>query len=146
MPTRKNSIMRFLNTLRNKLTRRIKKPRRSRKRRKPRISRLRKFLNRNRNRLRTRKNVGRMPKFTKNIQPSNQQIKKPTPKKSSLRKCSNVPKSSAKKVSVDAITDGLRDITVSQRQAPRGVAQLKRSPTSSDLLDIDKLRKLINEM
>ena len=138
--------MRFLNTLRNKLTRRRKKSRTSRRRRKPRMSRLRRFLNRNRNRLRTRKNVAKgknqqPKKFKSNCKPSGTVIK-PTP----LRKCSNVPKSSAKKVSVDAIADGLRDITVSQRQAPCGVAQLKRSLTSSNLLNIDKLRKIIKEM
>ena len=67
MPTRRKRVMRFLNTLRNKLTRRKKKLRRSRRRNKPRMSRLRSFLNRNRNRLRTRKNVAKG---------KNQQLKK----------------------------------------------------------------------
>ena len=131
MPTRRNRVMRFLNTLRNKLTRRKKKPRRSR-RRKPRMSRLRRFLNRNRNRLRTRKNVAKgknqQPKKFKSNYKHPRTVLKPTP----LRKCSNVVKPS-----VDVITDGLRGMEVSQ---------LKRSRTSRNLLDIDKLRKMINEM
>ena len=80
MPTRRNRVMRFLNTLRNKLTRRKKKPRRSRRRRKPRMSRLRRFINRNRNRLRTRKNVAKGK-----IQPKKISDCKPKPKPGILR-------------------------------------------------------------
>lgn len=80
MPTRRNRVMRFLNILRNKLTRRRKKSRSSRRRRKPRMSRLRRFLNRNRNRLRTRKNVAKgknqqPKKFISNCKPSGTVIK-----------------------------------------------------------------------
>ena len=103
MPTRRNRVMRFLNTLRNKLTRRRKKSRSSRRRRKPRMSRLRRFLNRNRNRLRTRKNVAKgknqqPKKFKSNCKPSGTTVIKPTVNSSLRRALQNTQSQQRKKV------------------------------------------------
>jgi len=156
MPTRRNRVMRFLNTLRNKLTRRKKKLRRSRRRNKPRMSRLRSFLNRNRNRLRTRKNVAkgknqqlkkktdckpkpgilRAPKPTVNpllrraLQNPKQQKKKVT----FSQQASNFkpPTTTKKKPTIDDIIEALRKSNIS----------VKRSKsTDTNLSDLGKRRK-----
>jgi len=144
MPTRRNRVMRFLNTLRNSLIRRRKKPRRSRRRRKPRMSRLRRFLNRNRNRLRTRKNVGRMPKQK---QPSAFSAYK---RSSTIKKCSTK-HSDNKQMSVDKLTDLFAKSNVkpkTSKQFKPKLLSMKRPPIiSRDLKNLktsEQVQKLKN--
>ncbi len=131
--------MRFLNTLRNKLTRRKKKPRRSRRRRKPRMSRLRSFLNRNRNRLRTRKNVGRMPHSTKSKTSAFSAFKRP----STLKKCSIKPQQSNKpQMSVEELEKLFAKSNVKPKTSKQFKPKLIRSPTSRNLTNLQTSKQV----
>ena len=152
MPTRRNRVMRFLNTLRNKLTRRRKKSRNSR-RRKPRMSRLRRFLNRNRNRLRTRKNVAKgknqQPKKISGCKPkSGILIRAPKPTVNPLlRRALQNPKKQQKKVTFSSSnfkppkkTPTVDEVVEALRKSK--ITPLKRTKSiKANLSDLGKRRK-----
>ena len=102
------------------------------------MSRLRRFLNRNRNRLRTRKNVGRMPHSTKSKTSAFSAFKRP----STLKKCSTKPQQSEdEQMSVDKLTKLLANSNVKPKTSKQlkpilKRPSMKRSPSSRNLKNL----------